>query len=49
VVASFENEPANLLAMQEVLPDAMHVFMATVCSDRPALPGRDLYRIRSFA
>lgn len=48
LIASFENEPPNVVALQELFPDAMHVFMDTVCSDRPAARGRNLFRIRSF-
>jgi hypothetical protein len=48
LVASFENEPPNLVALYDQFPEAMHVFVDTVCSDRPALAGRDLYRIRGF-
>lgn len=49
VVASFENEPLNLMAMREALPAPMHVFVNTVCSDHPAPLGRDLYCIRDFS
>jgi hypothetical protein len=48
LVASFENEPPNLVALYDQFPEAMHVFVDTVCSDRPALAGRDLYRIKGF-
>lgn len=48
LIASFENEPPNVVALQELFPDAMHVFMETVCSDRPAARARDLFRIRNF-
>jgi hypothetical protein len=48
LVASFENEPLNLVALYEIFPDAMHVFVETICSDREANPCKDLYRIRSF-
>ena len=49
LVASFENEPPNLIALYELFPDAMHVFVDTVCSDRPALPRSGLYRIKGFS
>lgn len=48
LIASFENEPPNVVALQELFPEAMHVFMDTVCSDRPAAQGRDLFRIQNF-
>lgn len=49
VVASFENEPANLAMLHHRLPDAMHVFVDTVCSDHPAPSREGLYRIRGFS
>ncbi len=48
LIASLENEPVNLVAIYELFPQAMHVFMETVSSDRPAAPCRGLYRIRGF-
>ena len=48
LIASFENEPPNVVALQKLFPDAMHVFMETVCSDRPAARGSDLFKIRNF-
>jgi hypothetical protein len=36
VVASLENEPRNFVALFEAFPDALHVFVDTVCSDKPA-------------
>jgi phosphoglycolate phosphatase-like HAD superfamily hydrolase len=48
LLASFENEPRNLVALYEVFPDAMHVFVDTVCSEHPAEACRGLYRIRGF-
>jgi hypothetical protein len=48
LVASFENEPRNLVALHELFPEAMHVFMDTVCSDHGAMPRHGLYRIRGF-
>ncbi len=45
LVASFENEPSNLVALQEIFPQAMHIFVDTVCSQTPAQPTRDIYRI----
>lgn len=49
LVASFENEPMNLVALHGIFPDAMHVFVDTVRSDREAAPCKGLYRIRGFA
>jgi hypothetical protein len=48
LIASFENEPPNVVALYEIFPEAMHVFVDTVCSDRPSLPRGDLYRIKGF-
>lgn len=48
LVASFENEPPNLVALYELFPDAMHVFVETICSDRPAVAREGLYRIQTF-
>lgn len=48
LIASFENEPANIAALHEVFPDAMHVFVDTVYSDHGALPRQGLYRINGF-
>jgi hypothetical protein len=48
LVASFENEPKNLVALYEVFPDAMHVFVDTIYSDHEAIPCRGLYRIAGF-
>ncbi|MFZ9595890.1 MAG: HAD family hydrolase [Bdellovibrionia bacterium] len=48
LIASFENEPLNLLSIQKAFPSAMHVFMDTLCSDHPAPVGRGIYRITGF-
>lgn len=48
LVASFENEPANLSALYAAFPDAMHVFVDTVSSDHEAIPRQGLYRIEGF-
>ena len=48
LVASFENEPPNLVALYDLFPDAMHVFVETVCSDHPAVVRQGLYRIQGF-
>jgi len=49
LIASFENEPPNLVALYDIFPKAMHVFVDTVCSDRPAPAGRDMYRIKGLS
>ncbi len=49
LVASFENEPANIMALGGVFPNAMHIFIETVFSDHEAAPGEGLYRIRGFS
>ena len=49
VIASFENEPKNLVAMKEVFPtETMNVFIESVSSDHPAPSGSGIYRIREF-
>ena len=48
LIASFENEPKNLAALRDLFPEAMHVFLDTKCSDRPAKLHRELYKLRHF-
>lgn len=48
LVASFENEPPNLVALAALFPEAMHVFVDTICSDHPAPRAEGLYRIKGF-
>jgi hypothetical protein len=49
VVASFENEPKNLVAMAKAFgPETMNIFIQTVSSDHAAPAGSSLYRIREF-
>jgi phosphoglycolate phosphatase-like HAD superfamily hydrolase len=48
LIASFENEPANLSALYHQIPSAMHVYVDTVSSDHSALVCQGLYRIRGF-
>jgi hypothetical protein len=49
VIASFENEPKNLIAMSEAFSkETMNVFIETVSSDHPAPVGKGIYRIREF-
>lgn len=48
LVASFENEPPNLVALSDIFPQSMHVFMDTVYSEKPAMPKKGLYRITAF-
>jgi len=48
LIASFENEAPNLIALSDLFPSGMHVFVDTVMSDRPAPPKAGLYRITGF-
>jgi hypothetical protein len=49
VIASFENEPKNLVAMSKVFPsDTMNVFIDTVSSDHSAPSGKGIYKISEF-
>ena len=49
VIASFENEPKNLIAMaNEFNSDTMNVFIESVSSDHPAPAGKEIYRIKEF-
>jgi hypothetical protein len=48
LVASFENEPPNVVAIHDIFPGSIHVFMDSVYSDRPADTRHGLYRIESF-
>jgi beta-phosphoglucomutase-like phosphatase (HAD superfamily) len=49
VVASFENEPKNLVAMSNAFgPNTMNVFIQTVSSDHAAPAGKGIYRIDRF-
>ena len=48
VIASFDNEPRNVVGLYHVFPEAMHIFVDTYCSEMPAMPIGGLYRIKSF-
>ena len=49
VVASFENEPKNLVAMQKALgPKTMHIFFESVSSDHAAAAAKEVYKINTF-
>ena len=48
ILASFENEPRNLMSIARELPGATHVFVETHCSDHPADPADGIYRIRGY-
>lgn len=48
LVASFENEPRNLMGLYKEFPDAIHVFVETICSETPAPVGLGLYKLRGF-
>jgi len=49
LVASFENEPRNLVALAAFYPNAFHVFVETVSSDHPAPRGEGIYRLKRFS
>lgn len=48
LVASFENEPPNVVAFSEQFPDAAHIFMDSSYSDREAPIKHDLFKITSY-
>lgn len=48
LIANFENEPKNLVAMAEAEPKSKHIFVDTVSSEHPAPSGVGLYRISGF-
>lgn len=48
-VASFENEPKNLVAIHQLYPRALHIFVRTMCSDLPAVPLKGIYGIQGFS
>jgi len=48
-IASFENEPVNLVTLSKLIPQAAHIFVDTVCSDQAAEPGKNLYAIKGFS
>jgi len=48
IVASFENEPKNLVGLYDVLPETMHIFVETLCSDHSARVCQGIYRIKQF-
>lgn len=48
LVASFENEPPNLVALSDLFEQSMHVFVDTVYSDRAARVKDGLYRITDY-
>jgi len=49
VVASFENEPQNLVELSRLFPGAMHIFVDTLCSDRESIPVDGIYKIPDFS
>lgn len=49
LVASFENEPVNLVTLSKLLPQAAHIFVDTVCSDSEAEAGKNLFCIQGFS
>lgn len=48
IVASFENEPKNIVGMAQEVPGALHVFVETVCSDHEAPIANGLVRLKKF-
>lgn len=48
LVASLENEPRNLAGLFEAFPEALHIFVQTICSEHPAPVCRGIYRLRHF-
>lgn len=48
VLCSIENEPANLVAMKAVCPEAIHVLKDTVCSDKAAPVSSGVFLMKSF-
>ncbi|MBY0369205.1 hypothetical protein K2X33_00865 [bacterium] len=46
IVASFENEPRNFVALRQAFPDALHVFVDTISSRKMASPVEGVYRMR---
>jgi hypothetical protein len=48
ILASFENEPRNFAALVKAVPQALHVFVETVCSNKPAPAIQGAYRLRRF-
>ena len=49
LVASFENEPPNVVAFYGLFPEAMHVFVDTVCSAHETEACHGLYRLQSYS
>jgi hypothetical protein len=49
LIASFENEPVNLVALSKLLPQSTHIFVDTVCSESKTEPGKNLYAIQGFS
>lgn len=47
-VASFENEPKNLVALKKALPHTRHIFVDTVCSAEPAPLIEGIYLITGW-
>lgn len=49
VVAGFENEPANINAIQARFPEAISVFLDTIHSPKPDVPNSGIHWIKDFA
>ncbi|MBN21186.1 MAG: hypothetical protein CL678_07850 [Bdellovibrionaceae bacterium] len=48
VIVSFENEPRNVALIQHYFPEAVHVFLKTKMSQRPAPVVKDVYLLENF-
>jgi hypothetical protein len=38
----------NVVALHDVFPEAMHIFVDTVCSQHEAAPRKGLFRVTGF-
>ncbi|MBI4404638.1 MAG: hypothetical protein HY537_10775 [Deltaproteobacteria bacterium] len=47
-IAAFENEPANINAMGDAFPAAALVYLDTIHSKKPDVPGPNTSWIRDF-
>ncbi|MEK6772586.1 MAG: HAD family hydrolase [Bdellovibrionota bacterium] len=48
VIGVFENEPANINAMVEAFPKATAVFLDTIHSPKPDVPGPSVIRLKNY-
>jgi hypothetical protein len=49
VVGAFENEPANINAMAAAFPSAVPIFLDTVHSPKPDVPGPRVQWVKDFS